>query len=133
MGGLCVVMKITSLDTRVYCSLLKFVTSLYCDGVRLFELHNSAKLSSLKCNVQVGLYCTGSITVRNNYRRYRLCKLQSLLLTVTAVFFFFFSSGPRAYASDAPQPVGLLCYPSVLDVPTFATSPSPRPCYPRDP
>jgi hypothetical protein len=26
-----------------------------------------------------------------------------------------------------------LCYPSVLDVPTFAASPSPRPCYPRDP
>jgi hypothetical protein len=39
----------------------------------------------------------------------------------------------RAYAPDAPQPVGLLCYPSVLDVPTFAASPSPRPCYPRDP
>jgi hypothetical protein len=45
----------------------------------------------------------------------------------------FFSSGPRAYAPDAPQPVGLLCYPSVLDVPNFAASPSPRPCYPRDP
>jgi hypothetical protein len=26
-----------------------------------------------------------------------------------------------------------LCYPSVLDVPTFAASASPRPCYPRDP
>jgi hypothetical protein len=48
-------------------------------------------------------------------------------------FFFFFSLGPRAYAPDAPQPVGLLCYSSVLDVPTFAASPSPRPCYPRDP
>jgi hypothetical protein len=46
-------------------------------------------------------------------------------------FFFFFSSGPSAYAPDAPQPVGLLCYPSVLDVPTFAASPSPRPCYPK--
>jgi hypothetical protein len=39
----------------------------------------------------------------------------------------FFSSGPRAYAPDAPQPVSLLCYPSVSDVPTFAASPSPRP------
>jgi hypothetical protein len=29
-------------------------------------------------------------------------------------FFFFFSSGPRAYAPDALQPVGLLCYPSVF-------------------
>jgi hypothetical protein len=48
-------------------------------------------------------------------------------------FFFFFSSGPRAYAPDALQPIGLLCYPSVLDVPAFAASPSPRPCYPRDP
>jgi hypothetical protein len=48
-------------------------------------------------------------------------------------FFFFFSSGPRAYDPDAPQPMGLLCYPNVLDVPTFAASPSPRPCYPRDP
>jgi hypothetical protein len=47
--------------------------------------------------------------------------------------FFFFSAGPRAYAPDAPQPVGLLCYPSVSDVPTFAASPAPRPCYPRDP
>jgi hypothetical protein len=47
--------------------------------------------------------------------------------------FFFFSSGPRAYAPDALQPVGVLCYPRVLDVPTFAASPSPRPCYPRDP
>jgi hypothetical protein len=28
--------------------------------------------------------------------------------------FFLFSSGPRAYASDAPQPVGLLCYLSVF-------------------
>jgi hypothetical protein len=37
-----------------------------------------------------------------------------------------FSSGGRAYDPDAPQPVRLLCYPSVLDVPTFATSPSPR-------
>jgi hypothetical protein len=35
-------------------------------------------------------------------------------------------------APDAP-PVGLLCYPSVLDVPTFAASPASRPCYPRDP
>jgi hypothetical protein len=35
---------------------------------------------------------------------------------------FSFRQGP-----DAPQPVGLLCYPSVLDVPTFAASPSPRP------
>jgi hypothetical protein len=43
-----------------------------------------------------------------------------------------FSSGPRAYALDAPQPVGLLCYPSVLDVPTFAASLSARPRYPRD-
>jgi hypothetical protein len=51
----------------------------------------------------------------------------------TPPFFFFFSSGPRAYAPDAPQPVGLLCYPSVLDIPTFAASPPPRPCYPRDP
>jgi hypothetical protein len=48
-------------------------------------------------------------------------------------FLFFFSSGPRAYAPDAPQPVGLLCYPSVLDVPSFAASPPPSPCYPRDP
>jgi hypothetical protein len=48
-------------------------------------------------------------------------------------FFLLFSSGPRAYAPDALQPVGLLCYPSVLDVPTFVASPSPRPCYPRDP
>jgi hypothetical protein len=33
------------------------------------------------------------------------------------------SSGSGAYAQDAPQPVGLLCYPlyraSILDVPTF--------------
>jgi hypothetical protein len=43
------------------------------------------------------------------------------------------SSGPRAYAPDAPQTVGPLCYPSVLDVPSFAASPSPCPCYPRDP
>jgi hypothetical protein len=49
------------------------------------------------------------------------------------VFFFFFSTGPRAYDPHAPQPVGLLSYPSVLDVPTFAASPPPRPCYPRDP
>jgi hypothetical protein len=42
------------------------------------------------------------------------------------------SSGPRSDAPDAPQPVGQLCYPSVLDVPTFAASPSPRPCYPRN-
>ena len=42
------------------------------------------------------------------------------------------SSGPGAYAPDAPQPVGLLCNPTVLDVPNFATSPSP-PCNPRDP
>jgi hypothetical protein len=48
------------------------------------------------------------------------------------LFFFFFSSGPKAYAPDATQPVGLLCYPSVLDVLTFAASPSPRPCYPRE-
>jgi hypothetical protein len=47
--------------------------------------------------------------------------------------YFFFSSGPRAYAPDARQPAGLLCYPSVSDVPTFAASPSPCPCYPRDP
>jgi hypothetical protein len=52
---------------------------------------------------------------------------------VVFFFFFFFSSGPRAYTPDAPQPVGLLCYPSVLDVPTFIASPSPRACYPRDP
>jgi hypothetical protein len=53
--------------------------------------------------------------------------------TVLHPYFFFFSSGPRAYAPNAPQPVGLLCYPSVLHVPTFAASSSPRPCYPRDP
>jgi hypothetical protein len=29
-------------------------------------------------------------------------------------FLLVFSSGPRAYAPDAPQPVGLLCYPSVF-------------------
>jgi hypothetical protein len=50
-----------------------------------------------------------------------------LMLSNSVVFFFFFSSGPRAYAPDGPQLVGLLCYPSVLDVPTFAASPSPRP------
>jgi hypothetical protein len=43
------------------------------------------------------------------------------------------SSGPGAYAPDAPQSVGPLCYSSVFDVPTSAASPSPRPCYPRDP
>jgi hypothetical protein len=50
-----------------------------------------------------------------------------------ALRFFFFWSGPRAYSPDAPQPVGLLCYPNVLDVPTLAASPSPLPCYSRDP
>jgi hypothetical protein len=69
-----------------------------------------------------------SHTVAPNMSRQRL-----VLCYVVAVQRFFFSSGPRAYVLDAPQPVGLLCYPSVLHVPTFATSPSPRPCYPRDP
>jgi hypothetical protein len=57
----------------------------------------------------------------------------SKCVSVAFFLFFFFSSGPRAYAPDAPQPVGLLCYPSVLDGPTFAASPSPRPCYPERP
>ena len=49
-------------------------------------------------------------------------------------FFFFFSSGPRAYAPDAPQPIDLLCNPSIVQtVPKFAASPPSRPCYPRDP
>ena len=48
--------------------------------------------------------------------------------------FFFFSSGSRAYAPDAPQPSGLLCDPLVvLNVPTFSASPPSRSCYPRDP
>ena len=46
----------------------------------------------------------------------------------------FYSSGPRAYAPDAPQPIDLLCNPiNVQPVPTFAASPPSRPCYPRDP
>jgi hypothetical protein len=56
------------------------------------------------------------------------CKLNLLKFQRSLYFFFFFSSGPRAYAPDAPQPVGLLYYPSVLDVPTFAASSPPRPC-----
>jgi hypothetical protein len=49
-------------------------------------------------------------------------------------FFFFFSSGPRACAPDAPQPIDLLCNPSIVQTfPTFAASPPSGPCYPRDP
>ena len=49
-------------------------------------------------------------------------------------FFFFFSSGPRAYAPDAPQPIDLLCNPSIVQTfPPFSASPPSRPCYSRDP
>jgi hypothetical protein len=41
----------------------------------------------------------------------------SITNEISLQFFLFFSSGSRAYAPDAPQPVGLLCCPSVLDVP----------------
>ena len=42
------------------------------------------------------------------------------------------SSWPGAYASDAPQPRGILCYP-FLDIPTFATSPSSSSVQPERP
>jgi hypothetical protein len=48
---------------------------------------------------------------------------EPLALIEWELFLFLLLSGPRAYAPDAPQPVGPLCYPSVLDVPTFAASP----------
>jgi hypothetical protein len=60
----------------------------------------------------------------------KICQIRVVL--ENRVFSLFVSSGPKSYAPDAPQPVGLLCYPRVLDVPTFATRPSPRRCYPRD-
>jgi hypothetical protein len=65
-----------------------------------------------------------SMLERDNYRS---AENSSDFITVIVDSFFL------TYAPDAPQPVGLLCYPSVLDVPTFAASPSPHPCYPRDP
>ena len=50
---------------------------------------------------------------------------------------FFSSSGPGAYAPDAPQPCRLIVLPSyyssVLDVPTFATSPSSSSVQPERP
>jgi hypothetical protein len=45
-----------------------------------------------------------------------------------------FRQGPGHMPQMHLSLVGLLCYSSVfLDVPTFTASPSPRPCYPRDP
>ena len=61
-------------------------------------------------------------------------ELYGVCMGFLAEFVCLFSSGPRAYAPDAPQPSDLLCNPLiVLDVPTFSASPSSRPCYPRDP
>jgi len=87
--------------------------------------------------------------ILHSFRRYSVqqnCKTvhSELYYVLLKLFFIYYissssssSSGPGAYAPDAPQPVGLLCYPlyypTVLDVSTFATSPSPRPCNPRDP
>ena len=46
----------------------------------------------------------------------------------------FCSSGPRAYAPDAPQRIDLLCNPIIVQTfPTFAASLPSRPCYLRDP
>jgi hypothetical protein len=39
-----------------------------------------------------------------------------------------FRQGPGHMPQMHRSLVGLLCYPSVLDVPTFGASPSPRPC-----
>ena len=49
-------------------------------------------------------------------------------------FFFFFYQGPGHMPQMHRSLIDLLCHPSnVQTVPTFATSPPSRPCYPRDP
>jgi hypothetical protein len=53
---------------------------------------------------------------------------------IVTLFFFFFVSGPRALPQMHRSLIDLLYNPSNVQVfPTFATSPHPRPCYPRDP
>ena len=41
-------------------------------------------------------------------------RLKISFTTFLRDIFFFFSTGPEAYATDAPQPVGLLCYPCTI-------------------
>jgi hypothetical protein len=61
------------------------------------------------------------------YKRFSLLKWPTrwnFVVQFIVPFYSYSSTGPRAYASDAPQPIGLLCDPEPpphgLDVPISA-------------